>query len=256
MSTSKTRELKCESLALMRDYQQSPSVALRNEIVKLNMGLVRKEAHHWTSRCHESYDDLLQVGCLGLIRAIDRFDASRGHAFSSFAIPYIRGEIQHYLRDKSSSVRIPRRWLELRQQARSLTQRLRAELHRQPTDAELAEALGISIAEWQDVQLAHQNRELISLDLTVGDADNGSTSLGDLVLDRRYYSFQLAQEDRIRIQQALIQLEQRTRDVLEFVFLHDLTHKEVADLLDISVVTVSRRIKKGLDTLKSVMLKG
>ncbi len=256
MSTSTTRELKCRSLALMREYQESPSALLRNQIAQLNIGLVRKEAHHWTSQCSESYDDLLQVGCLGLIRAIDRFDASRGNAFSSFAIPYIRGEIQHYLRDKSTPVRIPRRWLELRQQAASTARRLRAELHRQPTDSELAAELGVSLAEWQEIKLAYQNREPISLDLKVGSEDEGSTSLGDLVLDRRYYSFQLAQEDRIRIQQSLIQLEKRTRDVLEFVFLHDLTQKEVADLLGISVVTVSRRLKKGLEAMKSVMLKG
>ena len=81
----------------MREFQQSQSAEVRNELVKLNFGLVRKEAYYWINQCHESYDDLLQVGCLGLIRAIERFDISKGHAFSSFAIPYIRGEIQHYL---------------------------------------------------------------------------------------------------------------------------------------------------------------
>ncbi len=256
MSTLAQRDLKCESLALMRAYRRSPTPPLRNQIVQLNIGLVRKEAHHWVSQCSESYEDLLQVGCLGLIRAIDRFDASRGNAFSSFATPYIRGEIQHYLRDKSSSVRIPRRWLELCQQARSATRQLRADLNRQPTPAEVAAALGVSLAEWQEVELAYQNREPLSLDVTVGDAEEGATSLGDLVPDRRYHSFQLAQEDLLRIQQALVQLEQRTRDVLEFIFLHDLTQKEVANLLGISVVTVSRCVKKGLETLKGVMLKG
>ena len=72
--------------------------------------------------------------------------------------------------------------------------------------------------------------------------------------DPRYRSFQLAQEDQIRLQQALAHLEKRTRDVLEFVFLHDLTQKEVAERLDISVVTVSRRVKKGLDSLKKLMI--
>ena len=79
------------------------------------MGWLEKEAHHWVNQCAESYEDLLQVGCIGLIRAIERFDTTKGSAFSSFAMPYIRGEIQHYLRDRSYSVRIPRRWLALRQ---------------------------------------------------------------------------------------------------------------------------------------------
>src|SRR6476646_4256690 len=100
-------ELRSETLQLLREYQLSPLSETRNQLVELNFGLVRKEAHHWINQCTESYEDLLQVGCIGLIRAIERFDISKGHAFSSFAIPYIRGEIQHYLRDESPSVRIP-----------------------------------------------------------------------------------------------------------------------------------------------------
>jgi RNA polymerase sigma-B factor len=75
------------------------------------------------------------------------------------------------------------------------------------------------------------------------------------VPDSKYRSFQLAQEDRIRVQQALAMLEQRTREILEFVFLYDLTQKETAERLGISAVTVSRRVKKGLDLLKEIMTK-
>lgn len=246
-------ELKHESLRLLREYQRLGSAETRNQIVGLNFGLVRKEAHHWVNQCSESYEDLLQVGSIGLIRAIERFNTTKGTAFSSFAIPYIRGEIQHYLRDRGCSVRIPRRWLALRQQSVEITQNLRVKLNRQPSDAEIAAALEISPAEWQEIKLAHQNREPLSLDTPVGDADEGTTSLGELVPDPKYRSFQLAQEDQIRLQQALSHLEKRTRDVLEFVFLHDLTQKEVAERLDISVVTVSRRVKKGLDALKKFM---
>lgn len=246
-------DLKHKSLQLLRDYQQSQSAETRNQLVYLNIGLVRREAHYWVNQCTESYEDLLQVGCLGLIRAIERFSPSKGHAFSSFAIPYIRGEIQHYLRDRGCCVRIPRRWLALKQQSVSIIRHLREQLNRQPTDAEVAEALDISLVEWQEIKLAHHNREPLSLDTPVGDEEEGTTSLGDIVPDPRYRSFQLAQEDQIRLQQALVHLEQRTREVLEFVFLHDLTQKEVADLLNISVVTVSRRMKKGLSAMKSLM---
>ncbi|MFB8788328.1 MAG: RNA polymerase sigma factor SigF [Potamolinea sp.] len=253
MHTSLTDELKHQSLQLLREYQQSSSAEIRNELVKLNFGLVRKEAHHWVNQCTESYEDLLQVGCIGLIRAIERFDTTKGSAFSSFAIPYIRGEIQHYLRDRGCSVRIPRRWLALKQQSVEITQKLRVKFNRQPTDAEIAAALDVSQAEWQEIKLAHQNREPLSLDTPVGDAEEGTTCLGELVPDPKYRSFQLAQEDQIRLQQALAHLEKRTREILEFVFLHDLTQKEVAERLDISVVTVSRRVKKGLDSLKKFM---
>ncbi|NEP10334.1 MAG: RNA polymerase sigma factor SigF [Symploca sp. SIO2C1] len=253
MSPPITKELKHASLELLQEYQQSNSAEIRNQLVHLNFGLVRKEAHHWVNQCTESYEDLLQVGCIGLIRAIERFDTTKGSAFSSFAMPYIRGEIQHYLRDRSYSVRIPRRWLTLRQQSVAITQDLRVKLNRQPTDSEVATALNIPLPEWQEITLAHQNREPLSLDTLVRDSDEGTTSLSELVPDPRYRSFQLAQEDQIRLQQALEHLEKRTREVMEFVFLHDLTQKEVAELLDISVVTVSRRLKKGLNLLKRLM---
>ena len=134
MSTTITQELKIENQELLRQYQQFPSHQLRNQLVKLNVGLVRKEVYLWLNRCQETYDDLLQVGCIGLIRAIERFDLSKGRAFSSFAIPYIRGEIQHYLRDKSPSLRIPRNWLAIDRQAMKVRQDLRMKLKRQPTD--------------------------------------------------------------------------------------------------------------------------
>ncbi len=253
MPTTVTNELKHEIWQLLRKYQQSQTAEVRNQLVKLNFGLVRKEAYYWINQCHESYDDLLQVGCLGLIRAIEKFEISKGHAFSSFAIPYIRGEIQHHLRDKGVTVRIPRRWLALQQQAIGVSRSLREKYNRQPTDSELAAALEISPNEWQEIKLAWVNRAPLSLDVPVQDGEEGSTLLGELVPDHNYRSFQLVQEDQIRLQQALVQLENRTREVLEFVFLHDLTQKQVAERLGISVVTVSRRVKKGLDLMKDLM---
>jgi RNA polymerase sigma-B factor len=253
MSTVTNYELKSESLELLREYQRHPSAQVRNRLVELNFGLVRREAHHWINQCTESYEDLLQVGSIGLIRAIERFDIAKGHAFSSFAIPYIRGEIQHYLRDKSQSVRIPRRWQALQRKALLVTRELQLNLGRHPQDAEIAAALEISVEEWHDIKLASQNRALLSLDAPVGDEENGSASLAELVPDSRYRSFQLAQEDQIRLQQALTQLEKRTRQILEFVFLYDLTQKETAERLGISAVTVSRRVKKGLELLQGLM---
>jgi RNA polymerase sigma-B factor len=246
-------DLKNESLLLLRQYQQQPSSQLRNHIVELNFGLVRKEAYHWINQCQESYEDLVQVGSLGLIRAIERFEISKGNAFSSFALPYIRGEIQHYLRDKSPSVRIPRRWQALQRQALHAIRSLQADLGRSPSDLEIAKALDIEVSEWQEVKVSLKNRALISLDAPIAEDDQGCISLGEMMPDHQYRSFQLAQEDQIRIQQAMQQLENLTRQVLEFVFLQDLTQKETAERLGISSVTVSRRVKKGLETMQSLL---
>ncbi|MGB7416393.1 MAG: RNA polymerase sigma factor SigF [Thermosynechococcaceae cyanobacterium] len=249
-----TRELKSNSLQLLQTYRSSPSTQLRNQLVQMNLGLVRKESHRWTHNSGETFDDLLQVGCFGLIQAIERFDPTKGTAFSSFAIPYIRGEIQHYLRDKSPQVRIPRRCQELQSQVVKTTHRMRDELQRQPTESEVAEALGVSADELQEVKLAISNRSLLSLDTPV-QAESESVSMGDLLPDQQYRSFQLAQDDQIRLRQALETLEKRTSDVIEFVFLYDLTQKETAERLGISAVTVSRQVKKGLAALRH-LLKG
>lgn len=247
-------DLKNESLQLLREYQKHRSEKIRNQLVLINLGLVRQEAHRWLNKCPESYEDLLQVGCFGLIRAIERFDMSKGHALSSFAVPYIQGEIQHYLRDKSSTLRIPRRWQALQKQVMDVIPLLQAELSRQPTEVEIASALEVSVQELQEIKLARRNRVPLSLDAPVREDEEGSASLVENVPDSGYRSFQLAQEDQIRLQQALIQLEKRTREILEFVFLHDLTQKETAERLGISAVTVSRRVKQGLTKLKDIMV--
>jgi RNA polymerase sigma-B factor len=253
MTTVLECDLKHQSLQLLRAYQQTGKAGLRNQIVELNLGLVRKEAHFWVNQCQETYDDLLQVGSIGLINAIDKFEIEKGCAFSTFAIPYIRGEIQHYLRDKSSVLRMPRRWFAIVQQAGTITKDLQAKYQRQPTEAEVALALEIPIEQWQEIQLAYQNRQPVSLDCPVG-SDEEAHSLVDILPDRHYQSFQLSQEDRIRVQQSLVALEQHTRQILEFVFLHDLTQKQVAERMDISVITVSRHVKKGLNRLKVLLV--
>lgn len=254
MVVSVTPELKCNSLDLLRQYKDNPLTTTRNHVVQLNMGLVRKEAHRFLNQTTEAFDDLVQVGSIGLIRAIERFDARKGFAFSSFAIPYIRGEIQHYLRDKSPQVKIPRRWQALQHQAMRLTRDVYETQNRYPNDSEFMEHLQVSMEEWQDVKLSIYNRSVVSLDAPVKQGESECTSLADLLPDGNYRSFQLVQEDRIRLQQSLAKLEQRTRQVLEFVFVHDLTQKEAAEMLGISAVTVSRQVKKGLKTMKKIMI--
>ncbi|MEL6489914.1 MAG: RNA polymerase sigma factor SigF [Cyanobacteria bacterium J06634_6] len=253
MRSSTHKVLKNKSLEILNTYQKDRSLQLRNRLVQLNIGLVRREAHRWLHNSGETFDDLMQVGSLGLIRAIERFDIQKGFAFSSFAIPYIRGEIQHYLRDKGTVVRIPRRWQTLQSQSAKAIRHLQESLNRRPSDQEVAAELDITVEEWQQVRIASSNRNLLSLDAPVQESDSSSSSLGDLLPDARYRSFQLAQEDKMRLQQALSQLEKRTREVVEFVFLQDLTQKETAERLGISSVTVSRRVKKGLKHLQVIM---
>jgi RNA polymerase sigma-B factor len=249
VKTESSGELKQQTLELLSAYRQSGRSSLREQIVRLNLGLARKEAHYWAGQCQESYEDLLQVGSIGLIAAIDKFDLNKGYAFSTFAMPYIRGEIQHYLRDKSSIVRVPRRWSELLQKANTINQSFQVQHHRLPSEQELTQALDISVAEWQEVRMAQQNRQPVSLDCPVGN-EEGCCML-DILPDQQYRSFQLPEDDQQRLKQGLVTLEQHTRQIIEFVFFYDLTQKQVAEKMDISVITVSRHVKKGVGLLQS-----
>jgi RNA polymerase sigma-B factor len=167
------------SMALLVAYYQNPTVAVRNKITQLNTGLVRKIAHRLSDQCAEPYEDLEQIGCLGLIRAIERFNPQNGAAFSSFAVPYIRGEILHYLRDRSGTVKIPRRWQELQKQGQRVREKLAKVTGHQPSESEVAEGLGISAEEWQDIRQSGQNRSLLSLDATISYQGDSAITLGE-----------------------------------------------------------------------------
>jgi len=240
---------KQEIHTLLKQYKEQPTDRLRAKLVQLNTGLVKKEVAYWLNQSKESYEDLLQVGFIGLLGAIDRFEFQRGCAFSSFATRYIRGEIQHYLRDRCAPVRLPRRYSELYQQSLRLVQTLRQQLGREPKDREIAQALQVPLAEWQEVKLAHRNRTVLSLDAPVG--DDTQSNLGETVSDPR--SLHNTQEEIWRLHQAMGTLEQRTRQILEYVFLEDLPQKQVAQMLGLTTVTVSRQVKKGLTALKSCL---
>jgi len=247
--------LKFDTLNLFREYQKNKSQEIRNQIVQLNIKLAKKAAFIWANSSDESYDDLLQVACLGLLKAVERFELERGHLFSSFAMPYIRGEIRHYLRDKTETLRIPRQWQELGLSATKLIQKYHQEKSGEPSDLEIAKDLGIPIHRWQEVKLALQNKTTISLDLLTEESDEETgLTIADSIVDPKYRSFQLALEDQVRLRQALAQLEESTREILEFVFLHELSQKETAKIMGMSAITISRHVKKGLKHLKNLLM--
>lgn len=243
-------------MELLVAYRQQPSVRLRNRLVRLNMGLVRKVAHRLAHQCAEPCEDLEQCGYLGLITAIERFEPAQGYAFSSFAVPYIRGEILHFLRDRANAVRIPRRWQQLNREGSKVRQALVMELGRQPSDQEVADQLGVSMQEWRSVRLAASNRVPLSLNARVSSSHQQSDSvmtLGDTLMDARSQVLKLNEEDRVELQQALSQLEDKTREMIESVFLHQLSRQEVAKRIGVSPVTVTRRIKKGVEELVQLL---
>ncbi|WP_026079882.1 sigma-70 family RNA polymerase sigma factor [Spirulina subsalsa] len=245
--------LQTRGLELLMAYAKNPSLELRNQLVRLNLGLVRKVAHQMREQCNEPYEDLEQTGYLGLIRAIERFDIQQGYAFSSFALPYIRGAMLHYLRDKANTVRIPRRWQELYSRGRKQQKQLTACLGHTPSDHELAQSLGVSLEEWRDCKAAAKQCNLVSLDAHLTASSESPLTLADILPDGDEFSRRQQQEDRINIQSALSQLDHKEKLAIELVFLQEYSRREAAQAIGISPMTVTRYVNKGMKHLESLL---
>ena len=163
----------------------------------------------------------------------------------------------HFLRDRATTVKIPRRWQQIHREGTQVRRELRLELGRQPSDIEIAEALEISLKEWQAAKLAASNRKLISLNAQVstGGQEDVTMTLGDTLTDPRAQILKLNQEDRLELQQAMMNLEDTTRQVLEAVFFQQLSRKEVAEAIGVDCVLVSHghHPKKKLETKAQVV---
>lgn len=242
-----------DSMELLISYYENPSIELRNKLVKLHTGLVRKMAHKFSHQCTESYEDLEQIGYFGLIRAIERFNPNQGYAFSSFAVPYIRGEMLHFLRDRGNIVRIPRRWQELYNEGQKVRKELTVSLGRPPKDIEIAHQLKVSPQEWQQTKLAAQNRLPLSLDTTMGHYAESPVTLGESLACPRSTILQQEEEERQQLQGAMSMLEEKSRIAVEMVFLKELSRKDAAKRIGTSPMTVTRHLQKGMKQLVSVL---
>ncbi|RAM50482.1 MAG: RNA polymerase sigma factor SigF [Hapalosiphonaceae cyanobacterium JJU2] len=252
MATSQS-SMRSDGMELLQLYHQNPSIELRNKLVRLNTGLVRKLAHKFSHQCNEPYEDLEQIGYFGLIRAIERFDPSQGYAFSSFAVPYIRGEMLHFLRDRSTLLKIPRRWQELYNEGQKVRKELAEILGRPPKDSEIAKQLKVSVQEWQETKLAAQNRMPLSLDATVVNYIDCQITLGEALPCPRSSAQQQQQEERQQLQGAISMLEEKPRMAVELVFLKELSRKDAAKKIGTSPMTVTRYLQKGVQDLMSML---
>jgi RNA polymerase sigma-B factor len=224
--------------ALLRRYHDDKDTSARQRLIELYLPLVEPFARRY-SRSSNDYDDLYQVGCIGLINAIDRFDIERGEELTAFAVPNITGEIRRYLRDRGGTVKLPRRVLELRGAVARAQPEMRTKLGRAPTNAELARELGASeddVALALDAGRASDTLEL--LPESGGEDDRGERSLD-------------AAEDRLFLSDAFRGLDERERRVLFLRHVQDLDPNEIANALGISRRQVSRVIQDALVKLRA-----
>lgn len=237
-----------EVAALLQEYRSSRSARARDALVRKHLKLVRQIAGAHCSRAEGNIEDLSQVGCIGLLNAIERFDPATGNNFEAYAGACIAGEMRHYLRDHAHLVKVPRELQELRPQVLRAVSRLSQRSYRTPTPEEIAQETGI-LAEKVEEVLALEERAIpVSLDADSDDQGERSGWRYQLI-DNRYRSFQLATEDQIMLGQAMGLMRDVSREVLEFAFYQDLTQIEIAKHLGISQMQVSRRIRTALGEL-------
>ena len=231
------------SRALLIEYHRRGNRQARERLIQQYMPLVKRLARRYAGR-GEQVEDLVQVGSIGLINAIDRFDLDRGVELSSFAIPSIVGEIKRHLRDRVWAIRIPRRLQEVNASL-SATAPRRAALERPATVAEMAREAGVGRAEALEALAALKAHEPISLSQQA----NGN----GLVLELRGETEQGYEtgEDRAVLAKGFRALDQRERRLLHLAFFEGMSQYRIADEVGLSQIHVSRLTRRALDKLRA-----
>ncbi|MFI5520736.1 RNA polymerase sigma factor SigF [Streptomyces platensis] len=223
----------------------------RNTLIEMNLSLVRYAARRFRNR-GDDMEDILQVGTIGLIKAIDRYDVSRDVEFTTLAIPYITGEMRRFFRDTTWDVRVPRRLQELRVDLARAGEKLSGRLGREPRVSELAAELGISEDEVVEGQVAANGYNASSIDATFND-DGNDTPLADLIGERDA-EMDLV-EDLHALAPLLNQLEERDRHILEMRFGQEMTQAQIGKQLGVSQMHISRLLTRALTQLRAGLLK-
>ncbi|WP_369268697.1 RNA polymerase sigma factor SigF [Streptomyces sp. R11] len=240
-----------DQLAVLEEGTREYSYA-RNTLIEMNMSLVRFAAGRFRSRGPEEMEDIVQVGMIGLIKAIDRFELTREVEFTSFAIPYIVGEIKRFFRDTTWAVHVPRRLQEARVQLAQATEELRSRLGRTPTVKELSELMSLPEDEVIEARLAANGYNSSSLDAAVGSSDDGESVLQDFI-GTEDQALELV-EDFHALAPLIAELEERDRQIIHLRFVEELTQAQIGERLGVSQMHVSRLLSRTLARLREGML--
>ena len=236
---------------LFQEYHRTRDPKLREKLILAHTNLVRYLARKFANR-GEPLEDLIQVGMIGLINAIDRFDPNRGIRFATYATPTIVGEIRRYFRDRGWAIKVPRRLQELSLAATKAMDCLAQELDRAPTIAEIASRLNIEEQQALEAVELGDLYDLPSLDGELGDdSDDSRSVLADYVgeVDLSLARF----EQRARLSQALSALPPRERQIIQLRFFANLSQTEVAKRMKISQMHVSRLQQRALQRLRALV---
>jgi RNA polymerase sigma-B factor len=235
---------------LFERWQQRGDRRARDELVERYMPLARRLARRYLG-AREPFEDLVQVASLGLVKAIDRFDASRGNAFTSFAVPTILGELKRYFRDLGWAVHVPRGAQERALKVEEVQRELTSKTGRAPTITELAEYMELSLEDVLDALEAAGAHHSMSLDTPRDDGESDGGTIADVLgeEDKRFEYIDAGAS----IAQAAQQLSERERRILALRFIEDRTQTQIAEIEGVSQMQVSRVLRRALATLSELV---
>jgi RNA polymerase sigma-B factor len=239
-------ELFAERASLPPDHPRQP--ALRAALITGHLPVARNIARRFAHR-GDTVEDLEQVATVGLIGAVDRFEPERGFDFLAFAVPAITGEVRRHFRDKTRTIRIPRRITQLQAAVYEAVSELTQTLSRSPRPSELAEKIGVSLEDVLEVLQAHHAAYPASLDEPHNDDDQPGRARSG-ALGKVDPGLGLV-EDRVAVVPLLAELPDRERRILQLRFFDDLTQTEIAALTGISQMHVSRLLSRTLGALRT-----
>lgn len=227
---------------------------LQNLIVVAAMPFVKKIACGLARRATDPVDDLIQVGSVGLIKAIDFYNPEMGTKFKTYATYLITGEIRHYLRDKASMIKAPREIQELAFRINCVIKKLTEEGY-DPTSEKIAEVMCMPVNKVNDIIEVDRRKSTISLDQTFTFDDDDTMSLGEKIPSGDYQEFISAYEEKIMLSKAISKLKPKMREVIELSYYNDLNQREISERLNISQMQVSRRLKQALEEMYKIITK-
>ncbi|MBR6098208.1 sigma-70 family RNA polymerase sigma factor [bacterium] len=199
-----------------------------------------------------AFEDLVQVGALGLIKAIDCYESDRNAKFSTYATYYIKGELRHYVRDKAALIKTPRKVQELIVKVYNTAKELAANGNNEPSFKEIAASINVPPEKVEEVMKIDKYKFMVSLDQTITSDEEDSTLL-ERIPSENYQDYEDSYENKLLIETAIKQLPDEYRQLIELSFFEELNQREIAEKLGLSQMQVSRRLKKALNQMYNII---
>ena len=239
-------------LTYKKAQDQDTKKKLQDLIVAASLPFVKRIARGLARRSYDPVDDLIQVGSVGLIKAIDFYNPEVSTKFKTYATYLITGEIRHYIRDKASMIKAPREIQELAYRINCVIKKLSEEGFDEPTSEQIAQIMELPVNKVNDIIEVDRRKHTLSLDQSIT-VENDTISLADKIPSGDYQELLSAYEQKIMLKDAIEQLDEKLKEAIELSYYKDLNQREIAEILDISQMQVSRRLKKALNSLYEII---